>query len=98
MIIIATINYPTESVREMAKRFLEAPGLPDYITRKGPYVTAKRECGIQSISLFELENAKLADGMRDIGNYMANFFGIPGFRYDFLPYMDVTEALKTIGM
>jgi len=98
MIIISMISYPTESVNEVAKRFLEAPALPDYLVRRGPYVAASRERGIQTISLYELDNAKLADGLQAVGNYMTTFFGVPGFKYEFLPYMEIAEALKTIGM
>lgn len=98
MIIIVDVSYPTESTKDMAKRFLEAPALPDYLVRRGPYVAASKECGIKVISLYELDNAKVAEGMQAIGTYMANFFGIPGFKYDIIPYMEISEALKTIGM
>jgi hypothetical protein len=36
MIIISLASYPTESAREIGKRFLELPPLADYITMKGP--------------------------------------------------------------
>ena len=98
MILITTITYPTESTHEIARRFLEAPTLPDYIARQGPFVAASKECGIQVISFYELDNAKLADGIQAIGNYMAIFFGVPGFKYQIVPYLEISEALKTIGM
>ncbi len=98
MIIISTINYPTESTQEMAKRFLEAPALPDYMVRRGPFVAARKESGIQTVTFYELDNAKLADAIQDIGNYLAIFFGVPGFKYEIVPYLEISEALKTIGM
>jgi len=31
-------SYPTESAKEMGNRFKDLPTLPQYITRKGPYI------------------------------------------------------------
>lgn len=98
MIIITSITYPTESTQQMAKRFLEAPALPDYLIRKGPFVSASREQGVKTISFYELDNAMIADGIQAISNYMATFFGIPGFKYEVTPYLEIAEALKVIGM
>jgi len=98
MIIISSLTYPAESAKDMAKRFLEAPALPNYITRRGPYVSSSREDGVLTMSLYELDNSKLAEGMQAVSNYLATFFGVPGFKYEISPYFEISEALKTIGM
>jgi hypothetical protein len=98
MVVITTLAYPTESTKEMAKRFLEAPSLPDFLTRRGPYVKSSREEGIMTLSIYEMERSKLADAIEYITSYEAIFFGVPGFRYSIEPYLEISEALKTIGM
>ena len=98
MVIIARMSYPAESAKEMAKRYMEIPQLPDFITRKGPYVGANLSDGVLIEVLYELENSKLAEGMDFVANFYTMFFGVPGFKYEIYPYFEVTEALKMIGM
>ncbi len=98
MIIVSNISYPTESVQEMAKRFMEAPQVPGFMKRKGPYINSSMEQGITTLSIYELDKSKLGDGYEFLGNYMTTFFGIPGFKYEFKASFEIQEALKMIGM
>ncbi len=98
MVIITQIAYPTTSVQDMAKRFLEAPSAPDFMTRRGPFISANQTEGIASFSLWELDNSRLAEGMKFLGNYMTIFFEVPGFNYEIRPCFHVDEALAMIGM
>lgn len=98
MVIVTNITYPTESTEDIAKRFLEAPHAPDFMTRRGPYINATLKEGIIALSIWELDNSKLAEGNEFIANYMTHFFGVPGFRYEFKSFLEIQEALKTIGM
>jgi hypothetical protein len=98
MIIITTVIYPPERAQEIAKRFVELPSPPAYLVRKGPYVSANVVDGIYILTLYDIEKSKIGEGMEYLGNYMANFFGVPDFKYDIKPFFDVGEALKMIGM
>ena len=98
MVIVTNISYPTESTQDIAKRFLEAPQIPDFMTKKGPYFNSSLNDGILGLSIYELDKSKLGEGYEFLGNYMAIFFGVPGFKYEFKAFMDVEEALKMIGM
>jgi len=98
MIIIGTNSFPPESANEIGKRFLELPPVPDYMTLKGPYVHGMMEGGIQGIEFFELDKAKLAEGVEYVTNRYVTYFGIPGFRYAVAPYFEAQEALKMIGL
>lgn len=98
MVIVSNISYPPESAQDIAKRFLEAPQIPDFMTKKGPYINSTLENGITTLSVYELDKSRLGEGYEFIGNYVAMFFGVPGFRYEFKAFMDVEEALKMIGM
>ena len=98
MVIVTKVSYPTESSKEMAKKFLEAPQMPDYIVRKGPYVTSNTCEGIHVMTVSELDNSRLAEGLDFTASYMTLFYGIPGFKYEMRPYFEVEEALKLLGM
>jgi len=98
MVIVNRMSYPPESAKQMAKRFLEAPQIPDFMTRRGPYVGSNLSDGITIVALYELDNARLAEGMEFIGNYYTMFFGVPGFKYEITPHFDVAEGLKMLGM
>jgi hypothetical protein len=98
MVIVSNISYPPESAKDIAKRFLEAPQVPDFMTRKGPYINSTMDKGITTLSVYELDKSKLGEASEFLGNYMAIFFGVPGFKYEFKAFMDVEEGLKMIGM
>ena len=98
MVIIGTNSFPPESANEIGKRFLELPPLPDYLTMKGPYVHGMMEGGIQGVEVFELDKAKLAEGVEYVTNRYVTYFGIPGFRYAIAPYFEAQEALQMIGL
>jgi hypothetical protein len=98
MIIITNISYPPESAQDMAKRFIEAPQMPNFLKRKGPYVNSTLKEGVTTLSIYELDKSRLGEGYEFIGNYMTAFFGVPGFKYELKVSFDVEEALKMIGM
>lgn len=98
MVIITNVIYPPESAQDMAKRFLEVPPVPDFMTRMGPYFTANLTQGVMGLSVYELDKSRMAEGSEFLGNYMTVFFGVPGFKYEIRPHYDVGEALKMIGM
>ncbi len=98
MIIISNVTYPPESTREIANRYLTAPALPDYITKKGPYISASNTHGMHSITYYELENHRLADGLKAIGDSLAIYFGVSGYKYDIKPYFELEEGLSILGL
>jgi hypothetical protein len=98
MVTIVIVSFPTESSKEMGKRFKDIPTLPPYITRKGPYVGSELGVGIKLISIWEYDPSKMAEAVEYIGNYYAHFFGVPGFTYTAGPWFEVKEAFKMIGL
>ncbi len=98
MVIIGQMSYPPESAQEMAKRYMEIPEIPEYMTRKGPYVGSNLSDGVSIFVVYELDNSKLAEGMQFVANFYTMFFGVPGFKYQITPYFDVAEGLKMLGM
>ncbi|WDP88543.1 MAG: hypothetical protein HUN04_01815 [Desulfobacter sp.] len=98
MIIFSMVSYPPEQAKEVAKRFLELPQVPDYLTKRGPYFYSTMEEGIVGLSIYELDKSRIAEGKEFIGNYLATYFGVPGFKYEIKTLLDAEEGLKMIGM
>ncbi|SLM31795.1 conserved hypothetical protein [Desulfamplus magnetovallimortis] len=98
MILMTNVIYPPESAKEIARRYLTAPVLPDFLVKRGPYISADLKNGINSITFYELDNARLAEGIQVLGDNMAVYIGVPGYRYDIKPYYELEEGLKMIGM
>ena len=98
MIIISNVTYPPESAKEVARRFLTAPVLPDFLTKKGPYISADVKQGVHSITFYELDNAHLAQGLMAVGESMAVYIGVPGYNYEIKTYLEIEEGLGMIGM
>ena len=98
MIIISLTSYPTESVKEMGKRFMEMPPLADYITMKGPYISSDVGEGVRGIKIYEFDEAKYAEAMNCLGERVASLFGVPGFSYSLKHWLEVQDALKMIGL
>jgi hypothetical protein len=98
MIIVMNISFPTESAKKMGESFINAPPLPDFLTRRGPYISSTNTEGVKSLSIFELESSNIAEGMTAVSDYATSFFGVPGFAYEIKVNFDVKEALKMIGL
>ena len=99
MIILSTVSFPPESAKEIGKRYMEAAPLPDYITRRGPYILPLTGQGVQSISIYEVDRpTRMAEAVELLSNEQAKYFGIPGFTYSIQVCLDVEEALKTVGL
>jgi len=98
MVIMGMTSYPTESSKELGKRFTELPTLPPYLTRKGPYVSSELGSGIKTISIYECDPSKMAEATEFIGNNYARFIGVPGFTYSIGTWFEIQEAFKMIGL
>lgn len=98
MIIISNVTYPPESSKEVARRFLTAPVLPAFLTKKGPYISVDVEKGVHSITFYELDNARLAEGLMAVGDSMAVYIGVPGYNYEIKSYLEIEEGLGMIGL
>ena len=98
MVIIGMITFPTESSKEMGKRFKDIPPLPAYITKKGPYFSGELGLGIKGLSIFEFDPSKMAEANEFIANYYAIYIGVPGYTYTVGTWQEAMEALKMIGL
>ena len=98
MVIVLNVSFPAESAKAVGECFLNVSPIPEYLTRRGPYLSSNNVDGVKSLSIFEVDNAKLADGLLAVGEYVTAFFDVPGFAYRIAPYDEIEEGLKMIGL
>jgi len=98
MVIVTNVSFPTESAKEMGERFLQVSPLPEFLSRKGPFFSSNNTGGVNSLSVYELDNDKLAEGMIAVSEYITGFFGVPGFSYEVKVSLEVEESMKMIGL
>jgi hypothetical protein len=94
MIIICYSDYPIQSSREVAKRFLTLTRLPEYIKGKGNYVYSTTEKGYHNISILEVDDAKVKEAFDIITKAYLNFTDVPDYTYDIRICHKVSEAIK----
>jgi len=97
MIIICFSEYPIQSGKEVAKRFLKLSRLPEYIKGKGNYVYSTTGAGYHNISILEVDDAKCAEAFDAISKAYLNFIDVPGYSYDIKICAKVSEAIKLMG-
>ena len=101
MIIVVTTKYPLDQAHTIAKIYAEQVVKnpePDYMTLHGPYAITDDDNGVTAISFYELDNAKLAEGMQWAGEAMAAYMGVSGLNYVVRVWFEAAEAFKIIGM
>ncbi len=97
MIIICFSDYPVQSGKEVTKRFLELPRLPEYVKGKGNYVYSTTGGGYHNISILEVDDAKVGEAFGAINKAYLNFIDVPGYSYDVRICYKVSEAIKLMG-
>ncbi len=97
MIIICFTEYPVQRGMEVTMRYLELPRLPEYIKGKGNYVYSTAEKGYQSISIFEVDDAKIKVAFDAITKACLTFLDIPGYRYEIRMCYKANEGIKLMA-
>ncbi len=99
MYIVTNSTYPLTSAKAVATLFnktTQEPA-PSYIKRKNT-LTTTGGVGIKVISIFEVEDAKLADGIKDITKNYVQYYEIEGFSYTLEPMLTAEEAIPLLGL
>ncbi len=98
MVIIGIMSFPPEQSKEIGKRFLAFPPLPDYMTLKGPFITNEVGTGIKTITIYEFDQSKAREAIEFVSNRYTTFYGIPGYTCSQNMWLEAVEALKMIGL
>jgi len=95
MIIIGFGKYPMQSTKEVTKRFLEIPRLPEYIKGKGNYVYTTTE-GVIAITIYEFDSAKVEEATEQIAAAYWRFHDVPGYNFELIHCSKAREAAKRL--
>jgi hypothetical protein len=98
MICISMISNPPESAKEMVKRSMQLPRLPEFIKTKGPYINSAVGEGIKTLTIYEFEDSKFTEASKQIGKLMGAFYGVPGFTYSMQVWFRAKDAFEFTGL
>ena len=79
MVIKCRFSVSRERVGDYAKHFADSPPLPEYISKKGPYINNKRGAVHQIITIYEFDLSKYTEAWDCISKQLDAFPSIPGF-------------------
>jgi hypothetical protein len=97
MVIICFSDYPIQSGKEVTKRFMELPRLPDFIKGKGNYVYSTTGDGYHNISILEVDDTKIKEAFDAVTKAYLNFLDIPGYSYDIRVCYKASEAIALMA-
>lgn len=100
MFVVTTVTYPPDKTAQITKKFIkgaEKP-LPPFI-KPGHVLTAPAgELGIKNLVIYEIEDAKWKEGIKELGKRYAQFYDIEGFRFSMELMLSTTEAIPLLGI
>ncbi len=97
MILISTIQNPPESGKEMVRRSMQLPRLPEFIKTKGPYINSFVGEGFKTLTIYEFEDSKFLEAAKHITKSLAAFQGVPGFTYSLEVWLRAKDAYEASG-
>ena len=95
MILIGITTYPMQSAKEVAKRVMEIPRLPDYIKGKGNYGYTTDQ-GVVGFIIYEFDSARADEAIEQITDAYWQFHDVPGHNYQLIPCFKARDAAKRI--
>ena len=98
MVLISMISNPPESGKEMIKRSMQLPRLPEYIRTIGPYINSTVGEGIKTLTIYEFEDSKFAEASKHINNLLQAFIGVPGFTFSLEVWIRAKNAYQSFGL
>ena len=102
MYLMATSVYPNDKAKEVVDIYLKAMAkYPDDTAVSTPIVPVGVHAtldGMQVINLYEVKKGKYEEAHALARNRLAMLQTVPGFRWKIDNYLNLEEALKTIGL
>ena len=93
MILLGVTTYPMQSAKEVAKRVMEIPRLPEYIKGKGNYLYTTNE-GSVGLVIYEFDSSKADEAIDQINRAYWHFYDVPGLSYELIPCVKARDAAK----
>ncbi len=96
MIVISMMQNPPESAKEIVKRSMQLPRLPEFIKTRGPYITSAVGEGFKTLTIYEFEDSKFTEAAKLINKAMGAFYGVPGFTYSLQLWLRAKDAYEAL--
>ncbi|RLB26796.1 MAG: hypothetical protein DRG66_06325 [Deltaproteobacteria bacterium] len=93
MILLGISKYPMQSAKEVAKRVMEIPRLPDNIKGKGNYAYTTKE-GSVGLVIYEFDSSKADEAIEQINGAYWRFYDVPGLSYELIHCSKARDAAK----
>ena len=98
MILISMIQNPPESAKEMVKRSMQLPRLPEFIKTKGPYINSVIGEGIKTLTIYEFDDSRYVEASNHIFKLLGAFYGVPGFTFSVQVWLRAKDAFQAAGL
>jgi hypothetical protein len=93
MLLLGITTYPMQSAKEVAKRIMEMPRLPDYIKGKGNYGYTTKE-GLVGFVIYEFDSSKADEAIEQINSAYWRLYDVSGLSYQLIPIAKARDAAK----
>jgi len=99
MYLVSNSTYPLSSAKEIAAAFVKAAAepLPPYIKRTHTLTTAG-DLGIRVLGIYEVEDDKVSQAIKDLTKYFVQYYEMEGFSYTLEPMLTAQEAIPLLGL
>ena len=84
-----SFSIPLKSIKEYARKVIGVPPLPEYITKRGPYI----HDAVKIMVVYEFDKAKIAEAREIISKHLQAYRSIPGFTLH-SQILEMGEGLK----
>ncbi len=77
--IRCTFSVPFEIIKDYARKVSELSSLPEYITKRGPYIKEAPGGGTKIIIEYDFDRARFVEVWEVISKLFDRFYRVPGF-------------------
>ncbi len=99
MFLVTTVVYPPDKSIVVAEKFIEVTDkpLPPFIKRLQVLGDSRIDQGVKVLSVYEVEDARIKDGIIELTKMYVQFNGIEGFKYEIETMLTAQESLAVLG-
>ena len=99
MYVMVLSAYPSDKLLDVLKVYKKSmENLPPFVKIIGVFGNADIETGHKGYAIFEIDDAKAYEGLRDLTIRMMAFWQIPGYKYEITVVAEIENAIETLGI
>ena len=96
MVIRFTVSIPSRRIKEFTGQIAKSPPLPEYITKRGPYINGGVGARNRIVVIYEFDKSNLAKAWLNIFNQWDAFGGTPGITFSAV--LEEDKLVKECGI